>query len=66
MAQILSHYCVTVKLKNSTQSSLTNADGVFTINVPVQDCIRVSYIGYEMVKLDVPASGEIYLCYDKN
>lgn len=57
---------VTVKLKNSTQSSLTNADGVFTINVPVQGAVlEFSYIGYENGEMNVPASGEIYYAMTK-
>ncbi|HET7897161.1 MAG TPA: TonB-dependent receptor plug domain-containing protein, partial [Flavisolibacter sp.] len=44
----------TVTVKNSNVSTVSAADGSFTINAPVNATLVVSYVGYKA--LDVPAS----------
>lgn len=38
---------VSVKVKNTTRGTTTNADGIFTISVPSDESVlSVSYVGY--------------------
>src|SRR3712207_747772 len=46
----------TVKVKNSTQGTQTNAQGEFSLNVPAENSVLViSVVGFESV--EVPVSG---------
>lgn len=47
---------VTVRVKGSNQMSLTDAQGVFSIDVPANAVLVVSHVGY--VEVEVPVNGQ--------
>jgi TonB-linked SusC/RagA family outer membrane protein len=59
-------YGATVTVKGTKVSTVTSADGSFSINAPANATLQVSYVGYRAAEIPVASAGTIRLSQDES